>query len=486
MEKGKLQIRNLIYVYNKIPLPVKASVWFVFCSVIQKGIAFFTTPIFTRMMTTEEFGIVSVYNSWSSILTVVLTLQLATGVFNKSMIKYENDKDAYTSSMLFLTSLMILVGLLVFIVFKDYLNPIIGMDFKLTIALFIDLLFSQAMTFWTVRNRFEYQYKNIIFFTLVSTVLSTFGSILAICILPNNKVYARVYTMVFTHIIIYSYIYYKIFHAGKKYIWFSAWKYAIKYNIPLIPHYLSQQVLNQADRLMINNMCGNDATAVYTVAYQLAMVLNIITTAIESSFTPWSFTKISHGKGNEVGKIAQIILIITGVVCLFFTLMAPEFIYILGGKSYERAIWVVPPVCMSVYFIMMYSLISTITFYYERTKLIMAASCIIAILNIILNKFFINVFGMVAAGYTTLICYVCYALIHYLLMTKVCRNENIQNPFNIYMIWIPAIIFVILAILSSIVYKHYILRLVLIVFFAILLFTIIYRNKKELYNIIAK
>ena len=93
---------------------------------------------------------------------------------------------------------------------------------------------------------------------------------------------------------------------------------------------------------------------------------------------------------------------------------------------------------------------------------------------------------MVAAGYTTLICYVCYALIHYLLMTKVCRNENIQNPFNIYMIWIPAIIFVILAILSSIVYKHYILRLVLIVFFAILLFTIIYRNKKELYNIIAK
>lgn len=97
--------------------------------------------------------------------------------------------------------------------------------------------------------------------------------------------------MVLVHIVIYSVVYYKIMRAGRKTVWKEAWKYALHYNIPLIPHYLSQQVLNQADRLMINRMCGSAQTAIYTVAYQIAMVLNIVTTAIESSFTPWAYQK---------------------------------------------------------------------------------------------------------------------------------------------------------------------------------------------------
>lgn len=93
--------KEILRVYKKIPLPAKASMWFVLCSVVQKGIAFITTPIFTRMMSTKEYGLVSVYSSWVSILTVVLTLQLATGVYNKAMIRYEKQRNEYTSSMLF-------------------------------------------------------------------------------------------------------------------------------------------------------------------------------------------------------------------------------------------------------------------------------------------------------------------------------------------------------------------------------------------------
>ena len=101
MKKQLGKINNILDMYRKIPLPAKASMWFVFCSVVQKGIAFITTPIFTRMMSTEEYGLVSVYSSWLSILTVILTFQLATGVYNKAMIKYEKERNAYTSSMLF-------------------------------------------------------------------------------------------------------------------------------------------------------------------------------------------------------------------------------------------------------------------------------------------------------------------------------------------------------------------------------------------------
>lgn len=482
----KKKVEKLLQVYKNIPLPAKASMWFVVCSVIQKGIAFITTPIFTRMMSTEEYGLVSVYSSWVSILTVILTLQLATGVYNKAMIRYEKQRDEYTSAMLFLTTLLILGGLGIFLLFRNQLNDALGMSTSLTVVMFVDLVFSQAMSFWTVRNRFEYEYKSIVGYTLASTFLSTIGSVIAIYLFPKHKADARILAMVLVHVIIYAMVYYKILHKSHRIIWKEAWKYALNYNIPLIPHYLSQQVLNQADRLMINNMCGSAQTAIYTVAYQIAMVLNIVTTAIESSFTPWAYQKISDGKEKEVGKLAQIILVMTGSICFFFTLFAPEFIYLLGGEKYASAIWVVPPVCMSVYFIMMYSLISTVTFYYEKTKSIMLASCIIAVLNIILNKYFITIYGMVAAGYTTLVCYIGYAMIHYYLMYRVSKEEKKQIPFNIYFIWGPAIIFVFLAIISSILYSHLKLRIVFIVLLSIALMIAVYINRNILYKLLKK
>lgn len=480
------KVEEILQIYKKIPIPAKASMWFVLCSVIQKGIAFITTPIFTRMMPAEEYGLISVYSSWVNILTVVLTLQLATGVYNKAMIRYEKQRDEYTSSMLFLTTLLISGGLGIFLLFSKQLSNALGMSTSLTIAMFVDLTFSQAMTFWTVRNRFEYEYKNIVGYTLASAFFSTFGSVAAIYLFPEHKAYARIYAMVLVHVAIYSVVYYKILCAGRRIVWKEAWGYALHYNIPLIPHYLSQQVLNQADRLMINNMCGSAQTAMYTVAYQIAMVLNIVTTAIEGSFTPWAYQKISEGKEKDIGKLAQGILIIVGITCLFFTLFAPEFIYLLGGNAYQSAVWVVPPVCMSVYFTMMYSLISTVTFYYEKTKSIMLASCAIAVLNIMLNQYFITIYGMVAAGYTTLVCYICYALIHYLLMCHVLKEEKKQNPFNVGVVWIPAVFFALSAVASSLLYTHLKLRILLMALLGGLLVFVAYKNKSNLLKLMKK
>lgn len=89
---------------------------------------------------------------------------------------------------------------------------------------------------------------------------------------------------------------------------------------------------------------------------------------------------------------------------------------------YHTAIWTIPPVAMSVYFMFCYDLFAKFAFYYEKTKLIMCASVIGAVLNIVLNYIFINAFGYVAAGYTTLVCYVIYSVAHYNLMNIICEK----------------------------------------------------------------
>ena len=60
-------LNNLLKRYESFSVAAKAAIWFVFCNVMQKGIATITVPIFTRMLTTDEYGVYSIYLSWFNI-----------------------------------------------------------------------------------------------------------------------------------------------------------------------------------------------------------------------------------------------------------------------------------------------------------------------------------------------------------------------------------------------------------------------------------
>ena len=83
------KIRNK---YNKLPLPVKASLWFLICSFFQKGISVITTPIFTRLLSVEEYGKYGVFTSWENIINVFVSLNLCYGVYAQGLVKFDNDR----------------------------------------------------------------------------------------------------------------------------------------------------------------------------------------------------------------------------------------------------------------------------------------------------------------------------------------------------------------------------------------------------------
>ena len=66
--------------YNNMSIATKAALWFVFCNIMQKGISTITVPLFTRLLTTAEYGTYSLYISWFNILTIVTSLNLYYGV----------------------------------------------------------------------------------------------------------------------------------------------------------------------------------------------------------------------------------------------------------------------------------------------------------------------------------------------------------------------------------------------------------------------
>lgn len=169
-------------------------------------------------------------------------------------------------------------------------------------------------------------------------------------------------------------------------------------------------------------------------------------------------------------------MLLVMIMSFLFILFAPELIWIVGSEQYMEAIYVVPPVAASVFFTFLYNLFSTIEFYYERTNQIMIASILAALINLILNFIFIRIFGYIAAGYTTLFCYIFLSIAHYYFMKKSllanCINEE---PFDIKLILLLSIIMMLSTIVFSALYKFSIIRYLVILFIFVIGF--IFKNK---------
>ncbi len=472
-------LNGLINKYNKMNAPVKMAFWFLICSFLQKGIGFITTPVFTRIMTDGEFGRYNVYSSWNSIITVFASLGISGNCFTRQLVILDNKRkqEELASSLLGLSITLLLTFSVGYIVFHSWINTITGLSSYLFLMMGIDLLLITACQYWTNIKRIKYDYRAIVILTLCYSLLRP---ILAIFAIKKStlitQVEARVTAVAVANAIMFTWIIIYIFVKGKKFYEKDNWKYALSFCLPLIPHYLSKTILNQSDRIMISHYWSDAEAGYYSVAYTIAAIMLLFNSAVAQSLDPWIYRSIKNKTLDRIGPVSYKIIIVIALINVLIMAIAPEVLYILAPSNYSQALWVIPPVTASVFFTFMYDLFASFQFFYGKTKWIAIGSCCGAILNLILNAIFIPIFGFVAAGYTTLVCYTLFGILHYYFMIKVCK-ENLDG----YRVYDWKIVFGIGGLLIAacfiinILYMHLVIRYSVLAIF--LIFGIIRRKK---------
>lgn len=415
-------LSNLMQKYKQTPVQARASVWYTLCNILQKGISFLVIPIYVRILTTTEYGAYSVFQSWRDVLIILATLNLHAGIYTKAMVDYDQDRDRYTSCMQGLSTILTMVLFAVYIPLSDMWNRLLQMDTITVLLLFVYYISYPALTFWTVRQRVENKYVKMVAVTMLVSVLTP---IISVLLLTTTSL--REKAVIWGYLIVQSavgvFFYVMQFVRGKCFLHKEYWQKALKFNLPLIPHYLSLIVLGQADRIMIQHYCGSDKAGIYNLAYQIAVLMQVVTNAISATLVPWSYEQLKSRKFHSLKSAAGKLCLLVGIMTFAVILVAPEIIGIVGTEEYRDAIWIVPSVAISVYFTFCYGLFSTVPFYYGATSHVMVASLVGAGLNIVLNAIFIPMFGYIAAGYTTLVCYFAFMIMHYLFMRVTCRKE---------------------------------------------------------------
>ena len=460
--------KKLINKYKALPVQVKASIWFLVCAFFQKGISFITTPIFTRLLTTAEYGQYSVFLSWQSILTVFITLNISSGVYVQGLVKFEEDRRAFTSSLLGLTTTMVVAWGFVYWIFHEIFNRILSLNTLQMIAMLIIIWASAMFSFWSVDQRVDFKYGKLLVLTIVVSIINPAIGIILVSIADDN-VSARIFGIAVVELIAYVGLFFSQMRKGKKFFSKKYWPYVLRFNISLLPHYLSTSVLSGADRIMIDNMVGSSEAGIYSLAYSVSMIMTMVNAALLRTIEPWLYKKIKKNRLEDISKVAYPCLLIIAVMNLLLMAFAPEIIAVFAPADYYNAIWVIPPVSMSTYFMFAYSFFATFEFYFEKTKFISIATVLGAILNIALNYIFIKAFGYYAAGYTTLFCYIIYAVCHYLFMRRICHKElNGMMVYDVRVLIAISTGFVLFGFIFLCTYNYQILRYCLLLIMLLL------------------
>lgn len=407
------QIKKWIKKWQTMSPVAKTSFILIIAKFFQKGLAMISSPIFTRIMPRAEYGVISTFASWQSVLYIIATLNMSQGVFNNGMLEYKDDRDSFTFSILVLANACTAVYTGVYIIFYQWIVPILELPDILIWIMLLYFFVTPAYNYWLGRNRFEYKYKSILIITIMTSLFSTGGAIVMVLLAADDqKAIAKIVSTESVAIIVgFIFYLYIIYHARGR-VQLSYWKYALSINLPLIPHYLSMYILSSSDRIMITKLVDTSATAIYNVAYTVAAVLLIFWNAVDAAYAPWIYQKMEEKDYQALHKRGQEVIVLFAGCTVFITLFAPEIIRLLGPEEYYEGVYVIPSVAAGVFFTAVFSLYMRVELYLKKSSTIMLATVAAALINLILNYICIPGFGYVAAGYTTLVCYILLALFH--------------------------------------------------------------------------
>lgn len=420
--------------YESVPTAAKASFWFFFCNVLQKGILFLTVPIITRMLSTMDYGHYSIFISYAEIIIIFGTLSLYNNGYNVGMKRYFYDKDCYTASiaglMILLTSLCFFMGLAV----RGWISTITGLSQSACLMVIVWMYGQGATLLWYQKNRYEFKYRMIVVstvFTAVTIPLLKIGLILFFRRMGKDEAVAAILGQVLPVAMVGLMAWIAIFSKSRRLYVREYWRFALQFNIPLIPYYLSQTILNQADRIMIERMVSAGAAGIYSVAYSAAMAISVINQAVNNSFIPWQFQQMQHGEHNRVVKTVHLLIIVIATMHMLVIFVAPEFMKVFAAADYVEAIYVVPPVTVGVLLIWLTQIFINVEFYYEKNRLISLSSVFSALLNVVLNAIAIPQYGYLAAAYTTLICYFANMIFHGTVAMRLSRQMKEPPVFDL-------------------------------------------------------
>ena len=134
----------------------KVSVYYLVGNLFNKGMAFITVPIFTRILSTSDYGIITTYNSWITILSMIIGFALHMGI-RAAFIDYRKRIDDFMAAT---TTFTIESGIVLCLVVLSLVNfTQVSLPITLLLLCLLQGISAALIQNYSIYLMMQYKYK---------------------------------------------------------------------------------------------------------------------------------------------------------------------------------------------------------------------------------------------------------------------------------------------------------------------------------------
>lgn len=410
---------------------INAGLGYTIGNILIKGISFLTIPLYTRLMSTSDYGIYNTYVAYVGIITFIVCLGLDPTLKNAE-IDYPDKKNSFLSTVYCLTFLSFLICLLLVLIFGKWLCVLTDLEWGMLILLVLNAETAAIVNIYNIKLSLSFSSRSYLKISFFQTIMGVILSVaLMLSVYDGKRYWGRIIGMLIPALIVAGYIIWKAVLSLPCKMRFNAEmaKYSLKLGLPLIPHLLSQVLNSQFDRIMISTIVGYAQSGIYSFACNIAIIFQILYQSLDTVWSPWFFEKMKQKDYDGICSTSKKYMILVSFFAVGLMTISREFIMIFATEEYWSGMSLAPVLIFGFYFLFLYTLPAGVEYYTKNTKYIAVGSIVSAVINIVLNYFAIRIFGYKAAAYTTLISYIVLFLMHWGISRKIFSEKLFDGRF---------------------------------------------------------
>ena len=374
-------------------------------SIISFGIMIVTLPIYTRLLTPEEFGITIVFVLFGKAVFGFFHFSLHDATY-RYYFDYKNQLKKFkvlNSTNLFFLFFSFLICYLLISFTSDlfYKKIFDGQLNKELISLslisgYLDYIFLYFMTLLTAELKAkQHSYLSILFISLNSAFSIFFMSYYDLTYM------GRIYGIILSQFIVAAILIKICFHTLSLNFSIQMLKKSFKYALPYYPIMLLGLSQNYLDKTILSSSKGNASLAQYSIGINFSVILKTIMDAVSKTWNAYMIStaliNTKESKENIVEKFyyMAVFFMTLGVGIAYFS---EEAIKILTTKEYHVAIWITPVYIYFYLFAIVGYLTNMQLSIAKKMQFLIPGTIASAITNIVLNFTLIPIYGMIGAA----------------------------------------------------------------------------------------
>lgn len=374
----------------------------------------FLIPIYTRILTPEEYGVIALLATLFAIVGVVANMGMSSAIF-WAYFKAQGAerKKVVGTSFISQTILPLLISGSMLLMSKFISKALFGNEDNsyLIVLSSITLFFNTGIMVPLALLRAEGRPANFVSINLVNLFATISLSVILVAVLRLGLVgvfWANLIGASLGYLMGLGYTLKRIRLVFSK-RWLGE---MLRFGAPMMPAGLAMWALNSSDRYFLNAFSGTADVGIYNVGYKVAALVNLLIGALQLAYPRFVFS-IYNEKPNPQDYFKKIITyfyLLTFTLALAVSIFSKEAITILTGSAFHQAYVIVPLVAFSYVGLGLYYTFATGVFVVGRTIYTTFAVLVAGVANLVLNYFLISRFGMMGAAVSTLASFILLAV----------------------------------------------------------------------------